>query len=317
MEKTGQAPPAPQAADTDRFLAPRERLDLRMLAELPDLPLRSRYLVESLINSSHRSSRRGCGIEFSDYRAYQAGDDLRRVDWRLYARADRIYLKRFEEETQMRLILALDVSASMSYRGPRATMSKGDFARTTLGAMAMMAVRQNDAVGAALLGGGFPDYVRPRSSSAHLTSVFSLLDSDRVDRQGSLPDSLSMLVETIPSGSIIVIASDFYDSTETLGHTIGQLRHRGNDVIGLQIVDPSEADFDLESNGILVDLETGDELPVEPDAVRKQYLEAFLAFQGELAGVFSLCGVDLVTMRTDESPVAALSTYLAKRSTRI
>jgi hypothetical protein len=124
-------------------------------------------------------------------------------------------------------------------------------------------------------------------------------------------------VETIPSGSIIVIASDFYDSTETLGHTIGQLRHRGNDVIGLQIVDPSEADFDLESNGILVDLETGDELPVEPDAVRKQYLEAFRAFQGELAGVFSLCGVDLVTMRTDESPVAALSTYLAKRSTRI
>jgi uncharacterized protein (DUF58 family) len=313
LREARAARPAASPSPSPRSHAP---IDLRLLADLPSLELRSRYLVDGYLSGRHRSPLKGQSIEFVEYRGYQQGDDLRHVDWRLYGRSDRLCVKMFEEETQLRVYLLLDASGSMAWRGERALFRKVDYARLALAAIATLARRQRDATGVAIAGGRLESFLPPLSSDAHYRSVFGMLDNPAGGGETRLAQSISEATNLMKRRSLVVIASDFYEDIDRLEQTVGRLRYEGHDVMGLHVLDPAELDFADDLKGIFVDVEDGSQVTLSSAEVRAAYLREFGAFRSQLARVFEDVSGDLVTLRTDEPPIEALSAYLFNREQR-
>jgi len=292
-------------------------VDMALLASLPTLPLRAKYLVEGFLTGRHRSPLKGSSIEFAEYRAYQAGDELRRVDWRLWGRSDRLCIRIYEEETQLRVSLLLDASASMQYRSSPHLLTKLDYARTVLAAMAHLAQRQGDAVGFGFLAHELDGYLKPRASLPHLRQVMSRLDHPLSTTKTHTAQGLQHLAEILRRRALVVVASDFYEEFEELKHSIQRLRYDGHEVVALQILDPIELDFATDEAGFYVDAEDGTTLPLSPGEVREAYLNQFKTYQLQLIEMMRSFGGDLITLRTDCPPIAALSAYLAHREHRI
>jgi uncharacterized protein (DUF58 family) len=283
---------------------------------LPNLNLQARYVVEGFLSGRHRSPQKGSSVEFAEYRDYQQGDDLRRVDWRLYGRTDRLHVKQYEEETQLRVFLVLDTSASMDFRSDERLLRKIEFARLSLAALAMLAHRQSDAFGLALVAAELSDFLRARSSIPHWRTFVGRLESVRPEGSTDLPTALEALAELLPRRSLIVIASDFYADAEPLQRALRRLRYDHHDLIGLHVLDPQELDFDLETGGTFFDAETNARLRIDAPAARHGYLERFRAFCTELDELFHGAGGETVRLRTDRPPFDALGRYLAQREQR-
>lgn len=301
-------------------------IDLRLLADLPHLALRARCLVDGFLGGRHRSPQKGSSVEFAEYRGYQFGDDLRRVDWRLFGRTDRLHVKQFEEETQLRVFLVIDSSASMDFKsvggrvGPtagRTPMNKLEFARIVLAAIAALAQRQGDAFGLAVVGTELVDFLRARSTPLHWRALIGRLEAVRPRGETALAKSLEALAEVIPPRSLVVVASDFYEEPARLESALSRLHYDQHDLIGLPVFDPLEIDFAQDSTGTFVDAENGMRLKLDTPAVRRGYLERFNRFCAELDELFHDVGGDLARLRTDEPPIAALSQYLARREQRM
>jgi uncharacterized protein (DUF58 family) len=296
---------------------PWPRLDLQLLADLPSLDLRSRCLVDGFLSGRHRSPQKGSSVEFAQYRDYYPGDDLRRVDWRLFGRSDRLHVKQFEDEAQMRVFTVLDASASMEFRSRPGTLAKLDFARLSLAGVALLAHRQGDAFGLGIAGSELTDFLRARSSLSHWQTFVGRLEQVRPHAQTALARALTSLAEIVPPRSLIVIASDFYEDLSALEPALSRLRYDGHDLIGLQVLDPLELDFDQENSGVWVDLESGERRQLDASAVRVGYLKRFQGFCASLEESFREVAGDFIQLRTDQPPVAALGSYLAKREGRL
>lgn len=292
-------------------------IDLKLLAELPSLELQARYLVDGFLNGRHRSPQKGASVEFAEYRNYQIGDDPRRVDWRLFGRTDRLHIKQFEEETQLRIFLVLDASASMDFSSRPQAMSKIEFARLTLAGLAALARRQGDAFGLGIAGMELKDFLRARSSLPHWKSFIGRLETVPATGPTALARVMESLAEVIPARSLIFIASDFYEEPARLRAALQRLRYDNHEIVGLQVLDPFELDFDLDHAGTFVDAETGQRLKLDSPAARAGYLKRFGQHCRELAETFHAAGGDVTQLRTDESPVAALTRYLVKRKERM
>jgi uncharacterized protein (DUF58 family) len=310
-------PPARSASQRGGLVKPLPPLDMALLAELPDLALQARYMVEGFLSGQHRSPQKGSSVEFAEYRAYQPGDDLRRIDWRLYGRTNRLHLKQYEEETQLRVFVVLDTSASMDFRSPNTPLRKIEYARITLAALGLLAQRQRDAVGLGLAGAGLADFLRARSSPAHWRGFVAKLEAVIPGGPTSLAEALESLAELIPPRSLVVIASDFYEDMSRLAPALQRLRYDHHDLIGLHVLDRVEIDFDMDDQGTFVDAETGGRLKLDAPAVRKGYLERFGKFCGEIDEGFRSLGGESVRLRTDQSPMMALAEYLAHRTQRL
>lgn len=306
--------------ELDALTAPPSPIDLELLASMPTLPLRARYLVNGYLTGRHASLVKGTAPEFAEYRTYQCGDDLRRLDWRLYARSDRLVVKQFQDENQLQITLALDLSASLRYASRPKTMTKLDVARTALAAVALLARRQNDAIGVALFGdregddGAVLDYLRHSASVAHYHTVLDKLEVVPAVDTASVVRGLQSVAMLARNGGLVVVASDFYDDLEAIADTLRLLRARRLDVIGIQVLDPMEVEFAIDTAGRFVDLETGGYLPLNSAAVRAGYLERFSAFRRQLAEVFREHDAELVPLQTDKSPLPVLAAYLARRA---
>ena len=321
-----QPPPLPDPAGFARRRAPAKAdptplrplppLDLRLLADLPSLTLRARYLVDGFLSGRHRSPQKGSSVEFAEYRAYQLGDDLRRVDWRLFGRTDRLCVKQYEEETRLRVFGVFDTSASMDYASRPDLLRKAEFARAVLAAVGLLAHRQDDAFGLGVAGAGLRDFLRARASGPHWRTFVGRLEAAAVGGRTDLARSLEELAEIVPPRSLVVVASDFYEDSAPLQAALRRLRHDGHDLIGLHVLDPAEIDFDLEAAGTFVDAESGARLKLDAPAARRNYLERFGRFRTELAETFRTAGGDLVTLRTDAPPFDALARYVAQREGR-
>jgi uncharacterized protein (DUF58 family) len=292
-------------------------LDMRLLADLPNLALQAQYMVEGFLSGRHRSPQKGSSVEFAEYRNYQQGDDLRRVDWRLFGRTDRLHVKQFEEETQLRVFLVLDTSGSMDFRSRPSVMRKIEYARLVLAALGLVAQRQQDAFGLALAGAELTDFLRARSSAAHWRTFTGRLECVAPGGRTALPATLNALAELIPARSLVIVASDFYEDVEFLQTALRRLRYDHHDIIGLHILDPQEIDFDLDDSGTFVDAESGGRLKLDASSVRKNYLERFNAFCGELDRLFHEVGGESARLRTDQPPMEALARYLARREQKL
>jgi len=299
-------------------LDPVAPLDLALLHDLPSLELRARFVMDGFLAGLHRSPRKGSSVEFAEYRDYQFGDDLRRIDWRLFGRTDRLHIKQTEHETQLRVFLVFDTSGSMRFSSkPGATLDKIDFARTVLAAMGLLALRQGDAFGLATIGTGLDDYLRPKASPAHWRTLLGKLDAMQTGGVTGLTQGLDQLAEVMPARSLVVIASDFYSAADSLAPVLRRLRFDRHEVLLMQVLDPVEVDFNEDWSGTFIDAENGSRLILDAAAVRAGYLQRMNAFLAQLADTARSEGADHLLLRTDSNPCDALGLYLAERNRMI
>jgi uncharacterized protein (DUF58 family) len=262
----------------------------------------------------HRSPQKGFSVEFAEYRAYQFGDDLRRVDWRLFGRTDRLNVKQYEQETQLRVFLVLDTSASMAYASrPGAWLRKIDFARTILAAVGLLALRQGDAFGLAVIGADLDDYLKPKASKSHWQAILGRMDAVQSGGGTGLARGLTTLANLLPRRSLVVIASDFYEDRVALNAALRRLRFDRQEIIALHTLDPMEIDLHEDWSGTFIDAETGQKLSLDSAAVRRGYADRFQKFLAETqASILDHAG-DYSLLRTDAGPIHALGNYMGRR----
>ena len=240
---------------------------------IKSLQLRARAAVEGFIKGIHRSTYHGFSVEFSEYRQYTPGDDPRYLDWRLFARTDRYYVKRFEDETNLRCHIVLDTSRSMNYRS--LDYSKSEYARTAAATIAYFLTLQRDAVGLLTFEDRITDYLPPRHRPGHLRRLLAMLDREPGGRATDLAGPLEEIAATVKKRGLIVLLSDLLAPADALRSRLGYLRSRGHEVIVLRILDPAELAFTFATPAMFQDLESGRELYIDPDAARAGYLSRF------------------------------------------
>lgn len=289
--------------------APQNFIDPRILGQIGDLSLLARSVVDGFLHGLHRSRRTGTSMDFAEHRAYQPGDDLRRVDWRVYGRTDRFYLKTYEADTNADVMVALDASASMDFGSGAVT--KFDYARFVAASLAWLAQRQGDRVGLVTLAGDVLDVVPP--SSRHLDLVLHTLGRIHARGPGQIPATLDRVSRLRGRSGMTVLVSDCYEEPAVLRRALGALRSRGNDVLVFHVIDAAERDLPWSAPGNFEDAESGDRMPLRPDDLRREYQELFTAHREELAREFGREGIEYTVLETDQPLDRALRTFLDLR----
>jgi uncharacterized protein (DUF58 family) len=293
--------------------------DPRLLARLQGLDWKARYVMEGFLSGVHGSPFHGPSVEFRDYRDYQPGDDLRRVDWRLYARSDRLSVKRFEQETNARCFVLCDTSASMGYRGSAAWGSKLECARVLALALGWLLLKQNDAVGLLALealaeGGADVRYLRP-SQKPHQAGLL-LRELGRLAPRGGpgLADLLDRAVRIMPRRSLLVLFTDLLEPAPSVARALRRLRFAGHDCTCVQVLDRDELELPEGGSMVLEDVETGSRRRVDASRVRETYKARFQAFMDEHRRLFRDLEIPWETIRTDEDPGRALARAVRSRA---
>jgi len=297
----------------DAGTRPRELrfLDPAVLARLGTLELKARTVVEGFLSGLHRSPFKGFSVEFAEYRQYINGDDLSRIDWKVYARTDRHYVKKFEEETNLDCYLLLDVSASMGY-GSRG-VTKLEYASMLAGSLAFLMQRQRDAVGLTAFDDAIVSMLPPSARPSHLRSVLLTLDRMALGTRTDVARPLHQLADGIARRGMVVLISDLLDDPE---HVIEGLRHfrfRGADVVVFHVMDPAELTFPFTRASRFRDLEGGDELIAVPSVVRQQYLDELHGTIDRYKRELGAAGIDYRLLDTSEPLEFALMSYLSTR----
>jgi uncharacterized protein (DUF58 family) len=287
--------------------------DPDVIAQIADLTLRSRRLVEGAISGQHRSPFHGFNVEFAEYREYTPGDDLRRLDWRVFARTDRHYIKQYEEESNVRVTFLVDASASMNYRGAGAVLSKFDYSSTLVVALAMLLSRQQDPVGLVLFDEAATTVLPPSATQAQILVLSGLLERCKPARKTELGGLLLALADQFRRRNLLVIVSDLFTDLSALYDGLNRLRFSGHEVLIMQVLDRDELDLPFEGPTIFRDIEGEEELFAEPWAFRRSYQNAMKEFLDEVRQECGGRGYDHVRFVTDEPLGAALSFFLHSR----
>lgn len=289
-------------------------LDPAVLDRLEGLELVARTVVEGVLSGRHRSPLRGSSAEFAQHRQYVAGDELRRLDWKVYARNDRLVVKEMFEETTLSCHLLVDASESMGFRSLE--WSKLDYARWCAAALAHLVIRSRDTAGLVL----FDDHERvkvpPASGAPQEEAILHALESAAPSGPTGIGAVLKWLGGRLRRRGIVVVFSDFYDDLEAVVEGLRALVHGGHEPIAIQVVDPLEASFDLTRLSRFDGLEASGQLKVDPRAIRSAYVDEFTRHNQQLSRAASGMGVDYLQMKTSDSLEAALSSYLAHRTAR-
>ncbi len=293
-------------------------LDPRALARVKSLELRTRQVVEGLQSGRHRSPHQGSSVEFAQHRQYAQGDDVRHIDWKVYGRSDKLYIKQFQEETQLQIILVVDASESMAFGSVKgedgSTWTKYDHATTLAATLAYMALGQSDAVGLAIFDQGLSRYFRPSATSAQWRTVITELQGvPRWNKTGT-GKVLEQLASKINRRSLVILLSDFFDDLAGLKRGLRALRFRKHDVICAQLLDPQEIEFPFEEITMFKGLEESGELLTEPRALRQGYLQVLGEFTDQLKRTCRSIDVDFARFNTGDSLDVPLSAFLAQRA---
>ena len=283
------------------------------IAQIADLTLRSRRLAEGGISGQHRSPFHGFNIEFAAYRDYNPGDDLRRLDWRVFARSDRHYIKQYEQETNVRVTFVVDASASMNYKGARAALSKFDYASTLVVALGILLARQQDPVGLVLFDEVVGKVLPPSATQSQIAVMTRLLEECTPARATDLGTLLQSLTDRIKRRGLIVIVSDLFTDLNSVYDGLNRLRFQGHEVLVLQVLDRDEIDLPFDGPTVFHDIEGDEELYAEPTAFRKAYRKAIADFLDEVKRECGNRGYDHVRFCTDEPLGETLGLFLRSR----
>ena len=306
-------------------VAPQRFLDPKILARVSDLELLARSVVEGFLGGLHRSPRFGASTDFAEHRPYMPGDDIRRVDWKVYARTDRYYVKEFEADTNTDVTIALDCSRSMRFAGARDAVTKLDYAKFLAATLAYLSNRQRDRVGLAVFDDAIIEHVRP--SARHLSTVLHALDravprgrpgdaSARpagAEGPGALERVFRLLTESIQRRGIVVVISDLYEEPSAVVSALAHLRGRGNDLVVFHVLDRAEREFPFDQASGFTDLETGVTIPVVPEAVRAQYRRLVEEHVATIARLLADSRIDYTLLDSSRPLDDALFAYLSNR----
>ena len=289
-------------------------VDSETILRINNLELRARVIVEGFMSGMHRSPYHGFSVEFSDYRQYSPGDDLRHLDWKLLARQDRLYIKRFEDETNLRCFLLVDLSRSMSFGTTGFT--KAEYAKTTAATLAYFLSLQRDAVGIVTFDEQISDYLPPRFRPGHLRRLMLCLERSTGGTSTSLSRPLEHIAETLTKRGLVILISDLLAPTKDLTRQLGFLRSKGHDVILMRILDPAELNFSFESSAMFQDLETGKEIYVDPVTISADYKQRFAEHAATIKHSCDELGIDLFEITTDEPLEKSLFNLMQARAQR-
>ena len=289
-------------------------IDPLVLSRIRGLQLIAKTVVEGFVTGLHRSPYHGFSLNFSEYRQYAPGDDIRSIDWKVFGRTDRFYVKKYEGDTNCQMYLLLDNSASMGYAsGP---ISKIDYARYLAASLSYLAIRQSDAAGLAAFDSGVFNRIPPRAQYRHFLTILHRLEQLELGSRNNIGEALEELARLIRKRSIVVLISDFYHEVEELSKTLRFFHHRGNDVILFHLLDPVELKMPLADSCTLQDMETSDYLSYVPDHSRAGYLELLQQHIGDLQRGCRDARIDYTLLSTDEPLDRALYSYLSARQRR-
>ena len=289
-------------------------IDPAVLARISSLELLARSVVEGFLAGLHRSPYKGFSVDFMQYRPYVPGDDLQRVDWKVFARTDRYFVKEYQGETNTQVQIVLDTSGSMGYKTH--DVSKLEFGCYLAASLAYLANRQRDAAGLTLFDRSIGKYCPPRVSRTHLLTLLTTLEQAAANAATNLDRSLNTVAEQHRRRGFIVLISDLLTDLESVEKTLSLLRFTGHNVMVFQVLDPNEISFDYKDVIELRDMESGRKMLVDAKSARLMYKEKFEAYQDRLKKICGLLKVERVLLRTDEPLDRALFHYLSARSSR-
>jgi uncharacterized protein (DUF58 family) len=294
-------------APASRFLAP------EVLARIGNIELLARTVVEGFVSGLHKSPYLGRSVDFAEHRAYMPGDDIRRIDWRLFGRTDRFYLKEFEADSNTDLVQLLDVSRSMRFTSH--ALTKLDYGRYLVACLAYLARKQRDRVGLVTFDDDVIDFVPP--SAKHLPILLHTLD--RADRapegsgKGTLARPLHKAGEACHRRGLMVLVSDLYEDPRAVLDAVALLSHRGSDLMVFHVLDPAELEFPFDQPAAYEDLESGERIPVVPDAVRERYRSLVAEHIATLSRVLGENRIDYGLFDTSKPLDHALASFLTRR----
>ena len=284
-------------------------LDPVVLARIDNLELLARTVVDGFINGLHRSPYLGLSIDFAEHRQYMPGDDIRRIDWRVFGRTDRFYVKEFEADTNANFLAIVDISRSMDYASDGVT--KLDYARYLAACLSYFSRQQRDRVGLATIDGDVVEYVPP--SAKHLDIVLHTIDRIEPGRQGSLEVPLLKIAESTRRRSIIALISDLYDEPSNVLRAVSYLKSKGNDVLVFHVLDRAEIEFPFDQPVHFEDLESGERIPVVPERQREEYIELMRSHLAEVSRLLIDNRIDYFLFDTSVPLDHALFSYLIRR----
>jgi uncharacterized protein (DUF58 family) len=309
----------PKGAERDD---PHKYLDPVALAKVRSLELQARLIVEGFLSGMHKSPYHGFSVEFAQHREYVPGDDLKHLDWKVYSRTGRFYLKQYEEETNLTLWLLVDASESMQYgSGPagidgKPLVRKYDYACMAAAALAYLTLHQQDGVGLVTYDHAVRTLVRPSSQGSHLKQIVNVLNKGPGRERSALAPIFHDLAERINRKGIIVVLSDCFDEIDDILAGLKHLRHKRHEVIVMQVLDRAEIEFPFQEATLFRGLEQMPELLTDPRSLRDGYLEQVSSFIAQLQHGCLMQNIDYVQLPTHASLGLALTTYLAHRQAR-
>jgi uncharacterized protein (DUF58 family) len=294
----------------------RSLVDPQTLARISRLELRARAVVEGVISGMHKSPHRGSSVEFAQHRDYVPGDEIRHIDWKVYARSDRYHIKQFEEETNLKATLVLDASTSMDYKGEKSFLSKREYASIVAAAIAFLLMKQRDAVGLATFDTGVRQYVPPAGTNAHMRLLLDMLERKDNHPKTGLGDTFHDLAERIKRRGMLIVLSDLFDSPDEILRGLQHFRHRKHEVVIFHILDRDELTFPFRDSSLFEGMEGEEPLMAEPNALRREYLQVFGEYVATLKRGCRELDMDYQQLPTDQAVDQALSQYLARRMQR-
>lgn len=289
-----------------------ELVDPRVMDQIGGLELLSRCVVDGFLSGKHRSTHRGGCCEFAQHRPYAAGDEIRRIDWQVYARSDRYFIRQFEEETNLQATIAVDSSGSMRFG--LSTVSKFEYARRAAACLARLLLHQRDAIGAALLHDSAPVYVPPRQNAVHLQTILLALQNATPSEGGSLAAQIRACIPRMRRRGLLILLSDCFGDIQELATALKVVRARGHDVLVLQVLAPEELTFDFRQWSSFQSIEqSGLRIKLDPAAVRDQYLQRMRHFLEQLEEAVTGVGGDYVRTTTAQDLADTLVYFLRSR----
>jgi uncharacterized protein (DUF58 family) len=291
-------------------------LNPRTLASLQGLDLQARMVVEGTIAGMHKSPFHGFSVEFAEHREYVAGDDIRHVDWKVWSKTDKYYLKQYEEETNLLTYLLLDTSESMAYASGD-NVTKLQYAQFVAAALAYLILQQQDAVGLATFDERVGRYLKPSGQPSHLKDMIRIMDAVPAAQKSDMGIIFHDLAERFKKRGVVAILSDLFDDVPRIIQGLKHFRHRRHEVIVFHVLDPAELEFPFRQTTLFQGLEGLPEVLTEPAALRRAYQAEFGSYISELRKGCRMVDIDYVPLRTDRPLDQALSSYLASRTLRV
>ncbi len=288
-------------------------LDPLVLAKLGSLKLRVRAITEGILTGLHKSPHHGQSIEFAEHKEYAPGDEVRLIDWKAYGKFDKYYVKKFEQETNLRAYLVVDASGSMGYRGAPERMSKLEYASALAASLAYLLVRQGDAAGLVAVSDQVVRAVPPRAAAAHLPAMVELLSALPAAGETRLAAAVDHVLEHPPRRATVVVFSDHFDRDERVLRRLAQLRRHKHEVTVFHVLDPAELEFPFEDPTLFLSMEDGRQIEANGRDVRRGYLDVLARWLEGVRRAAAESDVEHVLCRTDQAVDAVLLPFLSRR----